>query len=220
MSDSVPPIPLPRPLPHRDADALREVSTIGAGHAATALSDLTARRISLSPPEVRTVPVEEISTLLGGWDTPVVGLTFRLRGDIHGRILLGFPLESACSLVAALGLPRPTAPEEVGEMEESALMEIGNIIASSYLSSLGDLLHLTVLPSVPGFSLDMAGAVVDGILIEIVERAEEAVILGSELVESARGPIRGGVFLLPDAYSLSVLVQALDRVRLPFGGLE
>ena len=67
-------------------DALREVANIGAGHAATALSTLTATRIMISVPMVNIVPpgdfVPEIAP-----DVEVVAVHMEMSGDISGRTI-------------------------------------------------------------------------------------------------------------------------------------
>lgn len=72
-------------------DALREVASIGAGHAATALSQLTKRKIMISVPQITVTPIEEVLKLMGDADAPVAAVLMHMLGDLTGRTLLMFP---------------------------------------------------------------------------------------------------------------------------------
>jgi len=89
-------------------DALREVANIGAGHAATALSQLTNRRIMISVPEVNIARLEEVPEILGKADEVVAAVLMHMMGDLTGRTLVLFPEECAHTLCDIL-LRRPLA---------------------------------------------------------------------------------------------------------------
>ena len=95
-----------RELQKLQRDALREVANIGAGHAATALSALTNRRIMISVPEVRISRLEEVAEILGSPDDVVAAVLMHMMGDLTGRTLVLFPEPSARTLCDIL-LRRP-----------------------------------------------------------------------------------------------------------------
>src|SRR2546429_4083282 len=80
-----------RDLKELQIDALREVANIGAGHAATALSQLTNRRIMISVPQINIVRLEEVPDLLGNPQDVVAAVLMHMLGDLTGRTLLLFP---------------------------------------------------------------------------------------------------------------------------------
>src|SRR2546422_8730271 len=80
-----------RDLKELQIDALREVANIGAGHAATALSQLTNRRIMISVPQINIVRLEEVPDLLGTPQDVVAAVLMHMLGDLTGRTLLLFP---------------------------------------------------------------------------------------------------------------------------------
>ena len=187
-------------------DALREICNIGMGHAATALNQMIGRPISLSIPETSLVPLAEVPDLMGGTEKVVAGIYLKIWGDIQGNMLQVFPRESARALVSLL---TGDAPEEflLSEMHASALREIGNILASSYLSALERLLGKTLIPSVPSISFDMAGAIVDYILIQLGEEVDRTLVIKAAFSGDG-GNIQGNFFLLPDLRSLRIILQA------------
>jgi len=189
-------------------DILREICTIGAGHAATALSQLTGRRINLEVPQVRFERVEEVPRIAGGAETVVDGLYFRILGDARGVILLIFPEESGREIVRlALG-GREHDPEDL--LSVSAMREIGNILASAFLSAIGQLAGLSLIPSVPGYARDMAGSILDLVLIELSRLEDTALVIETVFREAGEG-IHGHFFLLPDPRTLEATLRAAER---------
>ena len=58
-----------------------------------------------------------------------------------------------------LGIEEEVKDEyEFGEMECSAIKEVGNIITGAYLNALSGLTNLKIVPSIPQLGIDMAGA--------------------------------------------------------------
>lgn len=191
-------------------DVLREISSIGMGHAATAMSQLLDETIQLNVPRVTLTEIGEVPELLGGAENLVAGVTLQILGDARGNILLVFPSESASRLLGRLLRQEEAVPLE-SEIAVSTLKEVGNILASAYLNALGGLLGKTLIPSIPMFSCDMAGAVVDYLLIELSELGDQALTVETEFRgdDSSREPIRGHFFLLPDPQSLHVLLTSV-----------
>lgn len=196
-------------------DILREISTVGAGHAATALSQLTGRRIDLEVPRVLLAPVQDVPRIAGGAETVVDGLYFRILGDARGVILMIFPEESAREVVRlALG-GRRVPPED--PLSISAMCEIGNILTSAFLSAIGQLAGLSLIPSVPGYARDMAGSILDPVLIELSRLEDTALVIETLFREAGEG-IRGHFFLLPDPHTLEATLRAAERAGSPRGG--
>lgn len=61
-------------------DVLREIGNIGAGNAATALAKLLDKRIEMRVPQIRIMRFSEVSDVLGGAETPVIGILLQLQG--------------------------------------------------------------------------------------------------------------------------------------------
>jgi len=200
-------------MPFRDLtdiqlDALKEVSNIGMGHAATALSQMIGQRVSLRVPRVSVTEISAVPERLGGAETLMVGVTVQILGDARGSIMLLFPQESAHRLLGCL-LRREERTLVMNELAVSALKEVGNILASAYLSAIGNLLHKTLIPSVPLLSYDMAGAVVDYVLIDLSQRGNLALVVETDFSGDAdcRDRITGHFFLMPDPQTLAIFLR-------------
>ncbi len=192
----------------KQLDALREISNIGAGHAATALSQMTGRTIKLKVPHVRSIPFTEVPYVVGGPEALVAGLFLRVYGDTTGNILMIFPAVSAVALAEMLLGKKVDPTLKFSAMEDSVIKEIGNILASSYLGSISQMLNISLIPSVPGSSYDMAGAVIDYILIELSSSGETALLIDTEFIEDSNS-INGHFFLIPDPVSLETILKAM-----------
>lgn len=148
-------------------DVLKEIGNIGAGNAATALAKLLDKRIEMEVPQIRIMKFSEVSDVLGGAETPVVGILLRIQGDITGNMMFILDTPSARLLVNILMGKPLEADLDFDEMTSSVLTEIGNILAGSYLSALSNMTNLRIMPGVPALAMDMAGAILSVPAIEL-----------------------------------------------------
>jgi chemotaxis protein CheC len=188
-------------------DALREVANIGAGHAATALSQITEQRIMISVPHINISTLEEVPNQIAEREEPVAAIQMRIHGDLTGLTLLVFPQPIALR-VAALMMRKPV--KALGTIEESALKEAGNILSAAYLNALAEFLKMRILNSPPILAVDMSDAVLVSTYVEIGEGSEYVFCVESEfqLAEEVT-PLRGFFLLLPDPKSLQAILKAI-----------
>jgi chemotaxis protein CheC len=190
---------------------LKEVGNIGAGHAATALSTLLDKPIDMLVPKVRMLPFEEICESVGGAETVVLTIFLRVEGDAPGNMFFILDLDAAKNMLRDLvGLSLPDQ-EEYSELELSALNEIGNILAGSYLSSLADFTNLNMQPTVPALAIDMAGAILSYGLLQFGEMGDQALLIDTKFLEG-ENEVQGHFFLIPDPESFGKIFSALGVV--------
>lgn len=197
-----------------EMESLRQISDAGAQDAGSAISQITGLDFILSAPGVRALPVDDVPALLGGAEAAVVALHLSVFGDTRGNILIAMEPQSAGRLLDAL-LPgrAPTVPlklRDLPEMEQSGLLEMGNILAGAYLSAVSRHLHRSLLASVPRLAIDMAGAVVDTLVIEASRGRDSALVIQTELLATG-GDIIGHILFLPDPLTLPDVLKALRR---------
>lgn len=194
-------------LNESDLDFLRELSNIGVGHAATALSQLIGKQVGMRVPNVSIVDLASVPDLMGGSEKIVSGVYLQVLGDARGGILLIFPDDSSRALIKLL-LKSPDDP--LSEMGASTLKEVGNILASAYLSVLGNMLDITLIPSIPSLAHDMVGSIVDVVLADLGEVGDTAFVFETEFYD-IEDDIKGHFFLLPDPKSIDVIMEAIRR---------
>jgi len=192
-------------------DVLREIGNIGAGNAATALAMLLDKRIEMKVPQVRIMKSSEVSDVLGGAETPVVGILLRIQGDISGSMMFILDEPSARLLVNILMGKPLEADLDFDEMSSSVLTEIGNILAGSYLSALSNMTNLRIMPDVPALAMDMAGAILSVPAIEF-GKTSDTVLYIENVFTDGHDSVIGDLFLVPDDLSYGKLLKALGVV--------
>ena len=156
-------------------DALRELANIGSGTAGTALSQLLGRSVDISVPNAVALPLAEAVEAVGAAEEEVTGVAIPLAGDMDAVVLLVFPVEDGGTLCGMLGVEAGT------EDAISALGEIGNILAASYIGSLGAMTGLDLDLTPPQTVTDMLAAIVASVLATRAAGTDTALILDSEL---------------------------------------
>ena len=178
-----------------EIDRLAELASVGAGHAAGAFAQLVGQTIRMDVPVI----VE------GGWETSLsdpslgdrvdrqsTGVFFQFEGCLDAIVGILFPG------VASEALVRRVVGLESGELVppvfESALMEVGNILASHVASAIADALGSRLLPSIP--SLAMEGA--EEALAAFIEASvgADAPRIESAFADSS-GLLQGRLVLVP-----------------------
>jgi chemotaxis protein CheC len=189
-------------------DVLKEVGNIGAGHAATALSKLLDKPVDMLVPKVRMVAFEEIADSVGGAERVVIAIFLRVEGETPGNLFFIISLESAKKLLRNLVGIEVVDDEHYTDMELSALNEIGNILAGSYLSSLADFTQLAMSPTVPALAIDMAGAILSYGLLQFGQMGDHALLIDTKFLDG-NDEIEGHFFLIPDPESFNKIFIAL-----------
>ena len=191
-------------------DALREVANIGAGHAATALSQMTGSTIMISVPTITVAPLEEVPPKVAAPEEPVAAVLMNMLGDLTGRTLLVFPQVTAQRL-SELMLRRPAGSSTgLGELERSAVKEAGNILSGAYMNALSDFMGLVLLPSPPSLAVDMSSAILTTTYLEFGADKDYVFCVENEFqMVDFNERLRGFFLLLPDVESLQAILRAV-----------
>jgi len=192
-------------------DALREAGNIGAGNAAIALSQMVNKKVELSTPKASLIKLTGVPELAGGPEATVAGIYLSVLGDCSGSILLLLEEESAL-ILASLMVPREAGEAALTVVKKSALQETGSILSAAYLSALGRLTGLFFKPSVPGFAMDMAGAILDYVLVGLAISDDYVLVVETDFIVSGV-KIMGHLVLFPDLGTLNTI---LERLGVPF----
>lgn len=187
-------------------DVLKEIGNIGSGNATTALSQMLNIRMDMSVPNVALLPFSEISDIVGSEEMPVVGILLGLDGDISGMMLFMFDMESARHLVNKLMMDESNSSLEFTEIELSALNEIGNIVAGSYLTALSSLTAMKIVSTVPSMTIDMVGALLSVPATEYGKYGDKILLIQSKFGEH---DISGYFLLIPELESYGKILSSL-----------
>ena len=185
-------------------DALKEVSNIGAGNAATALSMMIGRKVDMTVPAVNIIKLDDIVQENG--EVEVAGTVVRVLGDIAGNILLVFEKSTAENVIEKLVGNRQSPESEMGS---SVLCEIANIISASYMNAIAQLTNLAIAPSVPATSYDMLGAILTTTFIESNQYDEYILDIETVFLDETEENIGGHFYYIPMPGSLEKILKSI-----------
>lgn len=189
-------------------DILQEIGNIGAGNATTALAKMINKKVDMGIPQVRILEFKNMGDILGGAENLVVGILFNIVGDINGIMMYVLEQNSAHSLVNILMGRDIKCTADFDEMDFSALQELGNILTSSYLSSLSTLTQLEIKPQSPQIAFDMAGAILSVPAIEF-GKVDDRVLFIESTVEDGIESVGGYFILVADVDSFKRILKSL-----------
>lgn len=191
-------------------DLLRELANIGVGNAVTSLSSmLNDERIDMAVPVVKVEPLQDVPESFGDPENLVTATFCEAECTSFGLVVVFvMPLEAAQKMILRI---MPESSEDMGEMERSLLMELGNIVTGSYLSALSFMTGLTFNASPPKLGVDMAGAILGTVIAETTTVDDQLILLKTFLNVENNG-IEGSVLILPDSGSLDTLFKQLGAM--------
>ena len=188
-------------------DVLKEIGNIGAGNATTAIANMLGLRIDMSVPEVAFLPVEKLGSAIGSEEEIIVGILLGVEEDIDGSMMFLMDMASAHHIVNKLMMRDDSYNEPFDEMDLSAIKEVGNIIAGSYLSALSGLTNLTIVPSVPFVAVDMAAAILSVPAVQFGIFGDNALMINTDFSDDLG--IKGHFILMPEEDSYAKILTAL-----------
>jgi len=189
-------------------EVLREVGNIGVGNAVTSLAQMLSKKVNMDVPEAGILELQDVITLIGGEEDVIVCVEQLIEGDTPAILLFILNEESAMCLTDLLLGRERGSTTSIGEMEESLLKEVGNILSGSILNALSEMTGLVFVPSVPAFAHDMMGAVLSSALIEGGYYSDKVLVVETRFFESAT-EIKGYFFILPQKEVVEKILSAL-----------
>lgn len=188
-------------------DVLKEIGNIGAGNAATSLSQMLNVKVNMTTPIVRILNIDDAVTALGGPENVVIGILAKLYGDIEGIMMFIIEQSFAKSVVKSL-LGQDVSCDQLSEMELSAISEVGNIMIAAYSGSISTLSQLNFKASVPAVTVDMVGAVLSVPAIEMGSVSDKIIFIEDDFL-SENNDTTANMLLVPSIESLNRLMQQL-----------
>ena len=189
-------------------DALQEIANIGASHAATALSKMVNRPIQVGIPKIDVVPIEKSIESVPQND-PVIGVFRQMAQETPLYVLVLLSKESAFYL-ANLLLNQPDQNRDTfSEMEESALMEVSNVMMSSFFNSITQLINVSMIPGPPVIAFDMPSAILDYALIKVGSVADSVILFETAVSEEGNNTFDVNMFLIPEPKTIELILEKL-----------
>jgi len=196
-------------LSEMQIDVLREVGNIGAGNAATALSNMIGKNVNIEVPQIQIVDLSQLYQVLDQPEEITAATVVGIKGDAPGKMLMLFSAQSAKKLISFLIGQEPEDLTNLDEMGQSVLKEIGNIMCSSYIIALSNFTSLFLESDVPMLVVDMIGAIVAETSIQSAEEYDDVIMIENLLSIPDEGDVKGFMTMFPEGESLSKIFSKL-----------
>ena len=187
-------------------DALVEIFNISIGRAAAALSSIVNEEITLAVPSLQFLQASEAGQRLGFDSHRIFGVVQDFDGPFQTEAILMFPEDRSLEIVRKM-LGESYSIDELSDLEQEAMAEIGNILLNACMGSIANLTNAhfdSTLPEVRlGFGDD---------LLRVKERcANDTVLLVYIDFIIATRTIQGYMAFLMDVPSINGLIESVDR---------
>ena len=189
-----------------ELDALKELGNIGAGHAATSLSQLLNRTIEISVPKVNIVEITDTLKALNRKPDEVITTVVTGLNDIDkvvGFLLFIFPNNIDKKIAEIMMVDE--------EMCDSALTEIGNILASSFCDALAEFLNIVLMPTPPNLVKDYILSVLDELVAQIATKSNYIIIFETQLKDESN-VVELDVVLVPSETLMDYIRKAISMI--------
>lgn len=192
----------------QELDVMKEISSIGTSHAATALSKLLQKEVRISIPEVSVLGYEETVNQIGNIEELVVATLVQMSNEINGLMLFIFKMDLANEVLGRLIGRSYQSFEEMDELDYSALEEVGNIIICSYVNAFTQLVGVEIDLSVPSSTVNMLGGILTVPIAEYGYETDKLMYINAEfIIEGIK--FSDGLLMLPDIASLNSILEKL-----------
>lgn len=142
---------MPDKLTLLEIDALTEIFNIGIGRAAKSLNQMVSQTVDLTIPEIEMLPNKQAKHKLDlNTAMEISAVTQRFSGDFQGQALLMFSKENGLQLVRLL-LGNKIPIEDLSELEQDSLVEIGNVILNACFGTVINFLQASISIEMPEF---------------------------------------------------------------------
>jgi len=189
-----------------ELDALKELGNIGAGHAATSLSQLLNRTIEISVPKVNIVEITDTLKALNRKPDEVITTVVTGLNNIDkvtGFLLFVFPNNVDKKIAEIMMVDE--------EMCDSALTEIGNILASSFCDALAEFLNIVLMPTPPNLVKDYILSVLDELLAQIATKSNYLIIFRTQLKDESN-VVELDIILVPNETLMDYIRKAISMI--------
>ncbi len=160
------------------SEILNELANMGAGNAATALSNMIQKKISIDVPKISIVSPVKVPEILGLYDLQTVVVIEQLTENKGCNLLLVFPLEEARRLGGIM------AEEYLLDEESDEFMfmeELGNIMMGHFLNAISDFTGIRMQPVPPTHIVDFFDSILDVFLARISMEDRSAILFNTQL---------------------------------------
>lgn len=200
----------PSPFSDGMLDALRELMNIGIGRAARAIAELTQRDVDLRVIEVEVVELGSPIYAADLQGTGSLRVSQAFHGPLSGHALLVLNHSGSIRLAQML-LGKTEDDETFDELEQSALLELGNIVIGAIMAILAGELGVTVRYEVPELRFRAVDGL-DDLFADLTNPAQMRVLIMRASLAQEGSRVNGFIILLFPEPGFKVLADGVSRL--------
>ena len=192
----------------QELDVMKEIGSIGTGHAATALSKLLQREVRITIPKVQILDFDGAVKRIGK-EEEIIGATLvQMSGDLDGLMLFLYDKRFARKMLKKLLQTEYKDFDAMDDMAFSALKEVGNIIICSYINAFSQLVHVDLHLSVPSSTVNMLGGILTVPMAEFGYESDKLMYSNADFLMDGKS-LPSWLLMLPDIHSLNTILETL-----------
>ena len=192
----------------QELDVMKEISSIGTSHAATALSTFLQKEIRITLPQISILGYEDAVNSIGDIEEIVAATLVTMTGDVKGLMLFLFNMDFANTVLEKLLGKNYTSFEQLDSLAYSALEEVGNIIICSYINAFAQLVDMDIRLSVPSSTVNMLGGILTVPITEYGYETDKLMYFNADFVIEGK-KLSDWLLMLPDIASLNHILEKL-----------
>jgi len=159
----------------KDLGIFLELGSIGAGHAATSLSEILKQQITIDIPRISTVPPNILPKFYHDHNMPATAVYIHLVGKLECHFLFIFEMPELKEITTMM-TKNLFAEESVSYMESSAIEELGNILIGSFLTAISDFTGINLISTPPLLVGAPFDSIISDFVIKLASTSGEALV--------------------------------------------
>ena len=189
-------------------DCLQEIGNIGSGNAASSLSAMISKPVTMHVPKIKVLDYQAVIDEMGGPEKIITAILVTFKGDIKGMMM--FLLENVfAEIVVNTFMGKENIDViKMDETDSSAVKEMGNIMAGAYLSALAAMAEFTIEMDPPSMADDMMGALMNAPMTTLNDVGDKVLFIDDGF-KIDKINIDANIILVPEMESLNILTKKL-----------
>lgn len=185
-------------------EKLGSLADKGFADAAQGFSQMIGEKLTVKSPDVSKIHLNDLYDILGGAENDAVGIYLRFEGELKGQVMMVIPYKQAMG-IADLLMQRPNGTTtELGDMERSALAEVGNLTGSFFLNAIAEITGVSSHPTPPAVMIDMVASILDVVIATMGDIGDEVLMFRTTFVRGDRSA-KTDFWVIPDMVTLKKL---------------
>ncbi len=194
-------------------ETLKEMGDNSASIVMESLSEMLCMAVEMDVSAVHVDMIKGIPDILKLPGDTIVGAYVGFSGKLSGTVLTILSVESAREMadIMLAGMDDEEPLEYLTEMQESAILEIGNILTSPFIDVMADALSLELTQSPPVIACDTLSSLIS-LSMNGASESDFAIVFNSALHVVDQN-INCNILMLPDPDNVETMINDIGSLK-------